>query len=364
MTLTRSDDHARSSARLGGVRVASVDASHHTMPADRLLRYLEIKVHHAIQRRRWRRIDVVGAYDRSCAVSELEKDDKQFNHERPTAAHSGDSLELRCFPGRDYVHHYGLVVATYLEMTGTRDTEVRVHLPGEATMRRALEQLRLDLSVTELVVVGWGLDAFTDRTGWVSGPGFASKQDRLGGVPVTYLGFAHSIWGDVAGRVVQRLAELGATRVVYVGKVGGLDPAVEPNTTLATGSRSLLGAELVEWRDFFGGTLGDVDGVIEGLHVSSPSILLEDVDWLADQPPEASFVDPEIGWMGRAAADADIEFGYLHVISNNLALPFDQDLSNERGADVVARRRRLTGHIRELVAARLSGGSAASPALG
>lgn len=36
---------------------------------------------------------------------------------------------------------------------------------------------------------------------------------------MVYLGFLHTIRGDVAGRVVARLAALGARHVVYVGKV-------------------------------------------------------------------------------------------------------------------------------------------------
>ncbi|MFF8847651.1 hypothetical protein ACF08N_33915 [Streptomyces sp. NPDC015127] len=52
------------------------------------------------------------------------------------------------------------------------------------------------------------------------------------------------------------------------------------------------------------------------LHVTSPSILLEDQDWLTKQP-EHAFVDPEIGPMCAAARNAGIGFGYLHAISNN-----------------------------------------------
>ncbi len=60
-----------------------------------------------------------------------------------------------------------------------------------------------------------------------------------------YLGYQHSIWGDVAGRVVSRLAALGARRVAYIGKVGALDPAIAPNTCLATGDTSILDDGLV-----------------------------------------------------------------------------------------------------------------------
>jgi hypothetical protein len=56
-----------------------------------------------------------------------------------------------------------------------------------------------------------------------------------------------------------------------------------------------------------------------GCASSSPSILLESRAWLAQPIASYAFVDPEIGPMGAVAGQAGIRFGYLHVISNNLA---------------------------------------------
>ncbi|HXA59351.1 MAG TPA: hypothetical protein VNW94_09345, partial [Streptosporangiaceae bacterium] len=149
-----------------------------------------------------------------------------------------------------------------------------------------------------------------------------------------YLGYLHSIWGDVAGRVVSRLAALGARRVVYVGKVGSLDPSIAPNTCPATGNSSILDDGPVTWWDFFGDLAAGQPDVHAGVHVTSPSILLEDQRWLERQDGNR-FVDPEIGHMGSAAQAAGIEFGFLHVISNNLARAFAADLSNERLRTVI-----------------------------
>jgi hypothetical protein len=170
---------------------------------------------------------------------------------------------------------------------------------------------------------------------------------------VVYLGFLHSIWGDVAARVVARLAALGARDVIYVGKVGALAPDIEPNTMLATGNQSLLGGRLVAWDDFFAGFAATQPGVHTGVHVTSPSILLENRDWLSEHA-EHAFVDPEIGPMGAAARQVGIRFGYLHVISNNLARRYPADLSNERQDDVIRRRAVLLGRIRDIITDRLA----------
>ncbi|WP_259407615.1 nucleoside phosphorylase-I family protein [Streptomyces akebiae] len=335
------------------LRAAPIAVDGHTMGPDSLLRYLQIKVHHLIQERSWHSIRVVGGYDRQAAISQHEKTGKPFNFERPTAEVHGHDLMIKAFPGNDYVHHYALIIATYLAMTGRPADTVTYQLPETALCRAAVEPIDLDLA-SDLVIVGWGLQYLAPAGGvWRRGPGYAWQRAVVHGRRVVYLGFRHSIWGDVAGRVVTRLAELGARDVVYVGKVGALSPEIEPNAWLATGNESLVGGDPVEWDDFFGDFAAAQTGVHTGVHVTSPSILLEDRDWLSEHA-EHAFVDPEIGPMGAAARQAGIRFGYLHVISNNLARHYPADLSNERHSDVIRRRALLVDHIRDIIANRLA----------
>lgn len=335
------------------LRAAPIAVDGHTMGPDSLLRYLQIKVHHLIQEQDWDSIGVVGGYDRQAVISEYEKTGKLFNFERPTAEVHGRDLVIKAFPGTDYVHHYALIIATYLAMIGRPADTVTYQLPEAAVCLAAVEQLDLDLD-GDLVIVGWGLQYLAPAGGvWTHGPGYAWQRTQVHGRRVVYLGFLHSIWGDVAGRVVARLAALGARDVVYVGKVGALAPEIEPNTMLATGNESIVGGSVVEWDDFFAGFAAAQPGVHTGVHVTSPSILLEDRDWLTKHA-EHAFVDPEIGPMGAAACQAGIRFGYLHVISNNLARRYPADLSNERHGDVIRRRAVLVGQIRDIIANRLA----------
>ncbi|GAA3388838.1 hypothetical protein GCM10017752_10870 [Streptomyces roseoviridis] len=330
------------------------------MGPDSLLRYLQLKVHHLAQDQNWDSIRVVGDYDRTAIISRYEKTGKLFNIERPTATAYGRELIVRAYPGADYVQHYALIIATYLAMTGRPADVVTYQPPEQQECRAALDALTLPLD-GDLVIVGWGLQHLAPKEGvWTRGPGYAWQRSDIAGRRVVHLGFLHSIWGDVAGQVVARLAELGAGDVVYVGKVGSLTPAIEPNAWLATGNTSLLRGSLVSWDDFFGDFAASQGGVHSGLHVSSPSILLEDRDWLARHSPSYAFVDPEIGPMGAAANQAGIGFGYLHVISNNLASIYPADLSNERHEQVLRRRAVLVDRIRTIITLRLAGHPARS----
>lgn len=335
------------------VRTSPIAVDGHTMAPDRLLRYLQIKLHHLIQDHDWDRVHVVGGYDRQAVISAHEKNGKLFNFERPTAQVHGRDIVVKAFPGADYVHHYALIIATYLAMTGKTADTVTYEPPDAAITREAVGKLDLDLD-GDLVIVGWGLAHLAPADGvWTYGDGYAWQRTQVHGRRVVYLGFLHSIWGDVAGRVVTRLAELGARDVIYVGKVGALNPEIEPNTRLATGNTSLVSGTPVTWHDFFGDFATTQPGVHTGVHVTSPSILLENQDWLTEHAGHA-FVDPEIGPMGAAADHAGIGFGYLHVISNNLARHYPADLSNERHRDVIQRRTILISKIRDIIADRLA----------
>jgi hypothetical protein len=136
-----------------------------------------------------------------------------------------------------------------------------------------------------------------------------------------------------------------------VGKLGSLKAEHIPNRTLATGDTSFISGtgEMVTWNNVLTPVIHLSPCVVQGLHYSSPSILDENKEWLAANCDKYSFVDPEIGYMARASKRGGIEFGYLHIISNNLACEYDADLSNERKKSVLEDRKMLIGEITKIL---------------
>ncbi len=65
--------------------------------------------------------------------------------------------------------------------------------------------------------------------------------------------------------------------------------------------------------------------------------------------PDCDFVDQEIGHMASAAVSVDMEFTYIHIVSDNLARKYEEDLSDERVASVFAKRRRLQEQLNHIV---------------
>ena len=118
---------------------------------------------------------------------------------------------------------------------------------------------------------------------------------------------------------------------------------VRPNTWLSTGERTYVRGQAVDWKNVLDKSIARLAGqyTVTGTHVTLGSVLHETRDWLAKLPSEVDFVDPEVGMMAQAAVKSGIRFGYLHIISDNVAEKYDEDLSNERMRNVLMRRSKL-----------------------
>ncbi|KAF7940135.1 uncharacterized protein EAE98_000262 [Botrytis deweyae] len=340
----------------------------HTMGPS-LQGYLDIKVHHLVPSQPWTEIEVVGHHTRSAPaiIYNLEKTDKSFNFQRPTATILGEGkLRINCFPGRDYVKHYANIVATHLAIEGKDPGIVKITLPQENAgyeefMNSNLRGLAGDK--TNLVIVGSiPRDTLRSTEPW------KDEEDenelfswqtvtKKNGFKVTILKCRTSFWGDLAGNLVRCVKEICGDSlqcVIYVGKLGALAQEYTPNRTLATGSKSFVNGELVEWENPMSGEI--LGKVARGVHYTSASVLDEDHAWLEKVRKEFCWVDPEIGHMAVAAREKGVGFGFLHVVSNNLAGGFEFDLANERERVVVDDRvvmnkwieRILNGFVEEL----------------
>jgi len=328
-----------------------LDPFDHTMEGA-LSRYLDIKIHHYVDDLTYKEIVVVGEYDRACEVPNNEKDGKIFNWQRPSAMLADETLVVKCPPGFDYVSHYASLIATYLALQNRDYTCVSYIPPSEEACWSVIENSNLkDIYPSEFVVYGSGMPRIANEMHWPGEGPFRATHKRLGGRDITFLGCEFCVWGDIAGRLVTYLAEeKGIKQFIYIGKLGTLNPSYEPNCFLATGNTSFLDGRKVVWDDIFDGVEDEV--VKRGVHFTSPSPLLETKGWLSAHRAY-DYVDPEIGHMGRAAVDASIQYGYMHVMSNNLSRYCDENLSNERQFRTSNKRTILKDKIRSFLEAGL-----------
>ncbi len=321
-----------------------------------LPRYLDMKIHQTFLERVYEGITIVGAYRRSppSVIFQGEKRDKPFNWQRPTARVVDGHLHLDCFPGYDHVEHYAEIVATYLEIQRRRGhiltpTSKVSFIPSSCSdTQAALKDTNLwKLSEgVDTVVLGLvhRLERLTGPVDWAGDECFAWSVRQFNDRKVAFVGFRPSFWGDIAGEVVHYLASrCGVREILYFGKLGSLRKGVRPNTWLATGARSHVRGQVVEWENVLGSSISRLAQhyTMTGDHMTIGSVLHETRDWLATLPGSVHFVDPEVGMMAQAAVRSGIRFGYLHIVSDNVVEKYDEDLSNERMRNVLTRRLKL-----------------------
>ena len=337
--------------------IASVKT--HTM-GQSLHEYLRPKVHPLIQNTHWSRIEVKGEHQRDplvVRISSLEKKDKPFNWQRPTASVVGTkTLQLHCFPGIDYVQHYAAILATHLSLNKGQQDVVHYTLPSQPECLEPLLSSNLaEMGAADIIVIGY-VDALEH---WTRGPWEGNSSSKLfswkkttsrRGYRIAFLGCRICFWGDIGGNLVRTLQRLnGARCVLYVGKLGSLRADLVPNNRLATGCQSVVRDELVTWVNPLEPWLERSPSVAFGVHCSLGSVLDETKEWLLAAEKRYDFVDPEIGHMAKASLEGGTEFGYLHIISDNLARKYIHDLSNERLPDVLQDRKRLVSEIQGIL---------------
>lgn len=319
----------------------AVGIGEHTMQAS-LLPYLELKMHPLLKDHSINEVQVMGIYDRNEGISVKEKPNKLFNFKRPTVVLADQVAQVRCFPGWDYVFHFGNIIASYYKNT-SRGINVKCILPTQEQCWHAITSSSIQyLPPTDTVIMGYveGLEFLSSCNEWAGNGDFYWKVCNFRSHRTLLLGCKHTYWGEIAGRIVEFLAKQGVKTVIYSGKLGSLDTSHIPNRIIATGNSSRLpDGYVVRWRNLFENL--DDSIVLKGSHITVPSVLQETIAWLAQQDEPIKFVDPEIGHMALAADKVGVRFSYIHVVSDNLAAKYQYDLSNERRAQVLEDRRQL-----------------------
>lgn len=330
-------------------KLFTVSPKDHTMGAS-LKKYLDIKIPSDLNNQLFSKIIVWGNFNRKLGISKKEKTNKIFNYMRPTAHIDGEVAYINCFPGFDYVFHYGNIIKSYFALEG-KNVMVTHILPTEQDCWEAIEKSNLkDIPKVDTVVMGYveNHQFISKESEWNGKDNFLWKHIHTISGDAILLGCKHTYWGEIAGRIVMYLAQLGVKRIIYSGKLGTLNPELHPNTTIATGCSSILpNGKKIQWKNVFKNI--SCPYVTHGSHITVPSVLQETKKWLGVNKGQYVFVDPEIGHMAYASKKCRIEYSYIHIISDNLSAKYQHDLSNERTKEVLNNRTQLYSKIGDLI---------------
>lgn len=306
-----------------------------------LERYIKQRIHQDVAQGKWTRILIVGSIRRppKATVASWEKSNRPLDFQRPTATViDATTIQLNCVPSKSYIQHYASVVATYLSMAGKDPGPVRPIPPADSDLFECLLRSNLPgLGPVDIVILGhdYRLSSLTDQK-WPLPE--SSEHDLFlwqkfqsrKGKTVALLGCKESVWGETCGFILRVLQRSSAVKcVLYVSKAGALSRDYRPNEWIATGDESVLGTEHVSWNNALRDSLNMSKKVATGKHVTVPSPLCETRGWLREWRKTCAWVDCETGHMAKAANELGLEFGYLHIVSDNLDNQYEDDLSNE-----------------------------------
>lgn len=191
--------------------------------------------------------------------------------------------------------------------------------------------------------------------------GSDSIGDSAGG-RITFLGVKFSYWGSISERIVERICQLGASEVLYVGKLGALTSPVDLYERIFSPSQFALlhhdrPQRLVEPAPP-NGILAWQPTLDTGLHVSIPTVLEEDyhqralAQWL-----RVNSIDNEIACMAAAIADHNassgrsVRFSAVHFATDYIrrederSLRTQYDLARMRAPEARSARRRILDRI-------------------
>jgi hypothetical protein len=278
------------------------------------------------------------------------REGKRFNWRRPYFTVADRVLHCVVPPGRDYARHYTQLIRAACALTGL-PADVTTEPPAPEQGLEFMDHwLPAHLPASDRVILGYVEPLLRDRsTDWVHRPGFGWRIAR-GNTSVLLLGCEFSFWGDLAGDLVTVLAGRGHTGgVVYVGKLGGLQPDMAPNTLVVTGTSTRVEGRHLTWNSAL--DLTQVPATLRSgvRHATVPSVLDETRTWFEAHRSDFDVVDPEIGHMARAATTSGVPFDYLHIVTDNLCGTYEHGLYGERAAPVASGRRRCLHDIETIL---------------
>jgi hypothetical protein len=105
----------------------------------------------------------------------------------------------------------------------------------------------------------------------------------------------------------------------------------------------------VTWDNVFDCVSKESKQVIMGEHITCPSVMDETKEYIAKILEKGDFIDPEIGQMALGAREIDVNFSYLHIISDNVVKSHEHNLSNERIAEIQNDRKSLFLEISQIL---------------
>ncbi|KAF4450957.1 Nucleoside phosphorylase domain [Fusarium austroafricanum] len=281
-----------------------------------------------------------------------------LDFQRPTTSQITEStIQVNCFPGRNMVAHYASLITTFFMLEHRDEVIVEMLLPDPMQTAEYLHTTNVGLiGDTDIAIIGdvhhlqklwrgeWQGNSLPeiDIFRWNK---FTTRNNKT----VALVGCVEKIWGDTGYELMRTMHQRSRIKcAIYVGKAGCLSEEYSPNEWIATGNQVFLEDKIIAFQNPLETACSTSNLVASGPIVTVATTLCETKQWVEEWSSKAVWVDCEVGYFARAAAELDIDFGFLHVVSDNLCHQGGENLSNEE-LDIVTNRAKLVSGLKDKV---------------
>lgn len=272
-------------------------------------------------------------------------------------------------PGEDYLLHYASMLRHIVTKLSNSQRNVSAfrYRSAEKNIFRYMGLSESIVRAGDTVVVGY-VEEMAGRLTQLDWQPFLTETKELGGwvAPsasghrIVLLGVAFSYWGSLAYHLATDIFNLGASELLYVGKLGTLTTAKDIYTKPFCPSEfalaSLTNAQLVA-KSIRNSLLQNNPGLDTGVHASVPTVLEEDYHQRrALDDIGAQTIDNEISQMALAAEQAShrglrVRFGCCHFATDYLRTEDEADV--ETTFDLANHRNNAAKTAKDLILARI-----------
>lgn len=283
--------------------------------------------------------------------------------------------------GHDYVLHYAGMLNHILD-TLTRKPKIKIirYPHAESSLPLWTELSNNFIHKNDLVITGY-IDSIkqeieqdtknfikiskTENEYYVS---FRFKNLK-NGIFINLLGVKYSFWGDISAKIVTQICILGATEILYLGKLGELiKPEFIYKKIFCPSKYTILYHDkIISWvDDLQNNFLRHYPRLDSGLHASVPTILEEDyIQRKVTETLQINTIDNEISQMAFAIKrfnnlfHSNISFSGIHFATDYIRkgdekeLNVNFNLSNNRDKEALKKKKEMMLRITKIISSYL-----------
>ncbi|MCB1067207.1 MAG: hypothetical protein KDK56_03385 [Simkania sp.] len=225
-------------------------------------------------------------------------------------------MAIAVTPGEDYIYHYAAMLRFYLSSVTSKShrlLEIIRYPDLEASIAKWTGLDTNFVKKDDFLVLGFIQEILAELKNNLAMNLISTQESDYylsyryvleSGQIINFLGVKYSFWGNISAKLIEKLCELGVSKVIYIGKLGCMtnpndlyDRIFSPTKFLHLKANKIIGFATKVNNEF----VSEFPELNSGWHVSVPTVIEEDYSQRkASANFECNSIDNEISQMAIA----------------------------------------------------------------